>query len=263
MSRVIRDEERDVLEREIENPEYGALLMSLVAKDTFFQDFLAWRDVIAFMRDESSEDVEKNVVLRRIFEAHAEDRDSRWRTILLVIFWPGLKSVAIRYRNESEDENDSWGFVVGVFFDVICRIDVAKRPDRLVQKVINDTISTVRQIKHDEWERSIREISTDSEHLDINPAPPEVIEDDSEGVGESASRELFQKYMKINLIDETEFHLLVGTFVYGKSIQEYGEKAGISSEAAKKRRQRAIAKIRRYVEKKKNISRFLSPGGSF
>jgi len=65
--------------------------------------------------------------------------------------------------------------------------------------------------------------------------------------------ENFRKHVDAGRISETDFHLLVGTLVYGRRLSECAEDVGLNYQAAKKRRQRAGAAIRRFEElSKKN-----------
>jgi hypothetical protein len=58
----------------------------------------------------------------------------------------------------------------------------------------------------------------------------------------------FRHHLDAGRIGEVDFNLLVGTRVYGKLLRECAEEAGLSYQAAKKRRQRAEAAIRRAEE---------------
>ncbi len=58
--------------------------------------------------------------------------------------------------------------------------------------------------------------------------------------------ERLRQHMDTGRITEADFLLLVGTRVYGKSVADYAREAGMNYQAAKKRRQRAEAAIRRF-----------------
>lgn len=247
---VRKDQDREQLEGELESGEYRALLRLLQSRHHFPNRFRSWGDVLTFMREGSSQDPRKDEVLRPLFLAHTEDRNPRWRTILLAIFWPGLKSICIQRRGWDLEFETLWGNAVWAFLQTVCRLDVVKRPDRLVQKIINDTLSRLRIDYERERKHSSREVSTD----------PELIEDMAGGGGEidinaidlrskqETETNRFREHFQAGRIDETDFHLLVGTLVYGRLVRECGEEVGMTFQAAKKRRQRALAAICRFEE---------------
>jgi hypothetical protein len=250
MSRLPKDREREQLEQEIGTEEYRPLIERLQREHPFYRDFPAWRDVVAFMREGSSKDPLKDEVLRPILAAHAEDGDPRWRSILLVIFWPGLKSICIQRRGWDPEFEELWANAVWTFLHAVCRLDPAKRPERLVQKLINDTIWRLGQEYRRQRHRASTEIATD-------PHMIEVLAGGTEDPGFMAVElreaqelriERFREHMEAGRIGETDFNLLVGTRVYGRLLRECAEEAGISYQAAKKRRQRAEAAIRRFEE---------------
>ena len=248
MSRVSRNHEYQSLERELQGEHYQALLGRLQRTEPFLRRFATWADVVAFMRKGTSRDPLKDEILRPIFRAHGQDRDHRWRTILLVIFWPALRAIHYRKRAWDDDCDARWSNVTWAFLKVICRIDVARRPDRLVQKVVNDTIHVLYEGYRQEWDRSSREIATDPDELEKLAGAVEGIDFDAMDAREvrEAEVERLRSHMKAGRISEADFHLIVGTRLYGKLVREYAAEAGISFQAAKKRRQRAEAAIRRY-----------------
>ncbi|MCD6404319.1 MAG: hypothetical protein J7M19_00670 [Planctomycetes bacterium] len=243
-----RDQDRERLEQEIRGEPYTSLLRQLQQANAFLRRFGNWADIIAFMRNGTSRDPLKDEILRPIFQAHAEDEDARWRTILLVIFWPGLESTYYRKRAWDDNESERWSNVTWAFLQVICRIDVSKRPDRLVQKVINDTIHAVHDEYRREWDRTNCEIPTDPDLLEALAGAAE-----DAGMVEvliSEEREFqihrLREHMEVGCITETDLALIVGTRVYGRPLRECAEEADLSYEAAKKRRHRAEAAIRSF-----------------
>jgi len=250
MARPPKDKERERLEQEIENDEYRPLLERLHQEAPFLRGFSTWGDVVAFMRKGTSEDPLKDEVLRPILAAHAEDHDSRWRTILLVIFWPGLKSICLRRRRLDPELGELWANAVWAFLRAVCRLDLAKRPERLVQKLVNDTAGCLRVEYGLARHRAAIEIPTDPHLLELlaggaeHPGFAEVeFRDEQEG----QIRRL-REHLEVGRIGDTDFNLLVGTRVYGRLLRECAEEAGLTYEAAKKRRQRAEAAIRPFEE---------------
>ncbi len=161
-----RQEDRERLEQDLQRRAYQTLLRTLQRTHRFLRRFHRWADVIAFMRNGTSTDPRKDEVLRPIFEAHAQGRDPRWRVILMAIFWPGLESIHGQKRHWDPDPDERWQNVTWTFLQVLCRIDVTRRPDRLVQKVYNDTVHHLYDEYRRAWSRTSREVTADAEEID-------------------------------------------------------------------------------------------------
>jgi len=244
------DRDRERLESQLETDEYRKLLLSLQSTEPFLRRFATWTAVIAFMRAGTSTDPRKDKILRPIFRRHGGDRDPRWRTILLVIFWPGLESIAHRNCHWDEDPDELWQNVVWTFLQVICRVDLERRPARLVQKVVNDTIHYIYQGYERRWKRTNPELLTD-------PAELAALAGGVDGVAfavaclHEAHEQAIDRlttHLETGRITEADFLLLTGTRLYGQSVAEYARKAGLDYQVAKKRRQRAEAAMRRFEE---------------
>jgi len=247
MSSGSRQSDRQRLEREIAGAGYAALLGRLREKEPFLQRFASWAEVLEFMHRGTSRDPRKDLVLRPILQAHGEDRDPHWRTLLLAFFWPGLESIHSRRRRWDADPDERWQGIVWAFLRVVCRVDVRTRPDRLVQKLFNGTVRQFHKDCSREWARADVEVPTDPDHLDAVAvaAPQPRLEAEDE---RRAEVERLRRHLKAGRISETDFLLLVGTRIYGQSLADYARAEGLDYQAAKKRRQRAEAAIRPYEE---------------
>ncbi len=263
MASVSRERDRARLEQELQTDDYQHLLGRLQRNELFFQQFGTWADVIAFMRSGTSSDPRKDDILRPIFEAHTEDQDSRLRAVLLVIFWPGLESIHFQKRGWDPDPHERWQNITWAFLQVLCRIDLSKRPDRLVQKVFNDTVHRLFDEYRRTWNRTNHELATDPEELNALAGDTEGI--DLVGIElreaqESAIQRL-REHLEADRISEADFLLLIGTRVYGKSVVDYAREVGLDYQVAKKRRQRAEAVISRFEGNPCAARNGLSPRG--
>lgn len=240
--------DRERLEQELEGSAYQTLLRKLQQKHLFLRRFRTWADVIAFMRNGTSTDPRKDEILRPIFEAHAKDKDPRWRAVLLAIFWPGLESIHFQKRGWDQDSDERWQNIMWTFLQVLCRIDVKRRRDRLVQKVFNDTVHHLHDDYRREWLHADREVATDPVELTALAGVAEGIDFEGMDLREACGKQIdrLRGHLDAGRITEADFLLLIGTRLYGQSISEYARGAGLNTEAAKKRRQRAEAAIRRH-----------------
>jgi hypothetical protein len=203
--------------------------------------------VIAFMRRGTSRDLRKDQILRPIFEAHAEDEDPRWRAVLLAIFWPALGSIHFQKRHWDTDPDELWQSIVWIFLQVLCRVDVKRRPDRLVQKVFNDTVHRLCAEYRRVWNRADREVYPEPGQVEAmaDLKGVDLAEIDRRREQEAELKRL-REHLDAGRISEADFFLILGTRVYGRSIPDHARGTGLNPEAAKKRRQRAEAAIRRH-----------------
>lgn len=245
---VSRDADRKRLEREILDDEYQELLVGLGKEHPFLRGFADWGDVVAFMRSGPSRDPAKDAVLLPILRAHARDRDPRWRTILLVIFWPALESILRQKRHWDTDPDELWANIVWIFLQVVCRLDPSRRASRLSQKLFNDTVHRLHDEYRRAWSRAKREFAATPDEVDAIAGGIEwtgFAGIDLRDAQEHAIARLRQ-HADAGRISEADYLLLAGTRVYGRSVTDYAREAGLDYQVAKKRRQRAEAAIRRF-----------------
>ncbi|MDH5527832.1 MAG: hypothetical protein OEY97_11055 [Nitrospirota bacterium] len=245
MAYASRDRNREQLEKEIQGEGYQDLLRGLQEGEPFLRRFGNWDEVLAFMREGTSRDPHKDDILRPIFRAHRADGDARWRTLLMVIFWPGLASIHRQKRTWDPDPEELWQNVLWTFLRVVCRIDVDRRPVRLVQKVFNDTVHDLHEEYRRTWDRTQPERPWDDEIHVL--AVGHGIDFDRIALEELREAELrkLHGHRKAGRLGETDFLLLIGMRIYGESVADYARRVGVGYEAAKKRRQRAEATLRR------------------
>lgn len=198
------------------------------------------------MRDGISKDPLKDEVLRPIFEAHADDKDPLWRTILLVIFWPGLESIHWKKRFWDLDPDERWQNIVWTFLQVVCRVDIKQRPNRLAQKVFNDTVHRFYEECQRSWAPTNGEIFAEPEEIEFLAAGPEYSPVAAFELREAQELEIrrLREHVEAGRITEADYLLLVGTRVYGKPVADYAREKGLAYQAVKKRRQRVEAAIR-------------------
>lgn len=239
-----KDRDRERLEREIAAATYTSLLGDLQKTSTLLRSFRHWPEVVAFMRRGTSRDPAKDAVLLPILEAHAIDRDPRWRTILLLVFWPGLESIWCRRRHWDEDPEARWANVTWVFLRAVCRLDPSRRSTRLVQRLINDVFHGLYDEYRQAWNHSLRQVATDPELLTEMHRACDEWDAGADLRDEQAARiKHLEAHRDAGRLGEADFLLLVGLHVYGRSLGECAVEAGLSYEAAKKRHQRAMRAI--------------------
>lgn len=243
------------IESEIQGLGYQRMLHELTRDHLAMRQFVTWTEVIIFMRKGGSDDPEKDRILRGIFQAHCADQNPRWRTVLLAIFWPALISIHWQKRHWDADAENRWQNIIWTFLRVICRLNPALRPERLVQKIFNDTVHYLHDEYRCQWEKSTSEAVMDPEDMselqgeaDIDYAAIE------SRLSQSKEIEQLRAHYEANRLREEDFLLLIGTRVYGESMSDYAKAAGLNYQTAKKRRQRAESLIRKF-EKENSTSK--------
>lgn len=261
MAGVSRDRDRARLERELETDEYQELLRGLQGRESFLRQFATWADVIAFMRAGTSRDPRKDEVLQPIFKAHAAGEDPRWRAILLAIFWPGLESIHFKRRHWDDDADERWQNIAWTFLGVVWRVDVRRRRDRLVQKIVNDTVHRLHDEYRRAWNRTKREFTAAPEEIEALAGGAEDIDTAGFELRETQKVEInrLREHLEAGRITEAGFLLLVGTRVYKQSVADYARGAGLDFRVAQSRRRRAEASIRRYEKRLERSAGHASP----
>lgn len=261
MSGPSRDRDRERLERKIGSDEYVELIQDLKSDEPFLRRFATWADVIAFMRAGGSTDPAKDQILRPILRAHRENRDARWRTVLLAMFWPGLESICHKREHWDDSPDELWQNAVWTFLRVVCRLDERRRPARLVQKLVNDTIHKLHNEYRRRWDRTDPEILAGPKAIESLAGAGDGIDIEGIDLRQWHERELnrLRKHLDAERISESEFLLLVGTRLYGESVAEHARRMGLDYQVAKKRRQRAEARIRQCEKELRVSSETVSP----
>lgn len=248
MAQARHEQDLERLQKQLDQADFKWLLAGLRQANPTFIRFQTWMDVLAVMRVGDSRDCHKDDILRAIFQAHQNDQDPRWRTILLVIFWPALRSIFKQKARWDRDPEELWQNINWTFLRVIYRLDPRQRPYGLVQKVFNDTVRHLWDHYRGQYARTNREDATDPEILaEVASAKDDI---DYEAIGLRLAQEAEVRRLRGHLdsgrLTEEDFLLLVGTRVYGKSAAEYARENGLDSELMRKRRLRAEAAIRKH-----------------
>jgi hypothetical protein len=192
----------------------------------------------------------KDRALALIFRKHQSDRGSRWRSILLLLFWHDLEVIAKWSRSLDKDEPALWSNVLWSFHEVVWRLDPDQRRERIIQKVRNDTIHDLKLTYSSEPLRSGQFASLDRPSDPDDPPPFEPVAPVGSDWTEMQARleteagiRLLESLALRGVIAKRDLPLLLGTIIYGQTIVEWADESGVSRETAKKRRQRALARI--------------------
>ena len=231
-----------ILIQQMERPEFDELLDHCPA----LVWYRSWRCVVEFMHDKSADAPEKDAVLRNIVARHSDDHDPRWRTVLLAIFWPGLRSIARRRRGWDRDPDELWQNIVWIFMRAICRLDISRRSSRLAQKLINDVHHDLHDLYSRRWSRTAPEDLQPSGDFDSLPAvildaETWILRKEAQVHAHRRLRRMFEGADH----EATDALIVLATRLYDHALDETAKRFDLTYEAAKKRRQRAEDRLRR------------------
>jgi len=245
VAKTRRDGTRECLLRELEEAGFRELLGRLKQTHELFGQFGTWAEVIGFMHGHSADDPLNDEILRPILAAHARDGDPRWRHVLMAIFWPGLVSVQRRLRRMERSGTDCAHDVDVMFLEVLMRLDLERRSDRLLQLILNTTYRRLYKQYQRRNKRMGREIPTDPDAVVAMAGSCEGIDFDELDRRELAEQEIarYRELAARGVILPKDERLLVETRVHGLSVGEHARRTGQNYEALRKRRQRAEAAI--------------------
>lgn len=252
MSPFSQDQERESLQKELETKTYQEMLKQLKQSEPYLSEFASWGDVIAFMQEGSPRNPRKEGVLRSILQVHDQDRDPRWRTILLLMFWPALGKIQSQKAGWDEDPQERWHNVIWAFIMTVSNLDSEKIPERLVQEVINKTAYAA----HEEYRRirkhDDREVRAEQEELEALAGGVQGIDFDAIELREVQRAEVkrLRGHLEAGTINESEFMLLVSTRLYGEPLKDYARRMGFPYQYIKRRRLQVEDRIARKEKRK-------------
>ncbi len=225
---------------------YGPLLAGLRRQNQAFRTFKAWAEVVSHLQDRTTDGPGRDRILRPLLRANRTEADQRIQTVLLAVFWPGLVSIHRQKRSWDPNPEELWQSILCTFFEVTRRVDVAKRRERYLQKVYNDTVHRLHDRYRRLWNARNHEHAVSPTDLDA-VVGADGVDTDSIDLREAQRKKVehYRQCLHEGWITLEGFRLLLETRVHGKSLVHYARDWRISYEATKKRRQRAEAVIRR------------------
>ena len=230
------------MERELHGPGFRSLLRKLPARGE-----ASWEGIVSGMRNGPLGDPWKDRLLGEILGARRRDGDPRWNTVLLVIFWPGLRGLWSRKSTWDPDRNELWQNVLCTFLEILGRVDPAQRSSDLARKVLNDTAHHLHDRYRAIWKGLDRERSGDAERLNEVEAesgelPRKCLE--FQDLQEVAVRQL-RKQFALGRISKVGLMAIVETRIRGLTLVECARRSGVPYPTLRKRRLRAERALRR------------------
>ncbi len=235
--------ERDELARELET-ETALAMVRKIGRDVG-RGFDSWREVGDLLCSRTAPDEEKDSILRAVGIARDECPHPLWNSVYLYLFFPGLRGLHRAKRRWGEDgPEEFWQDLVAAFLESVRRFDVGRWPDRIAARLLGHTRKRLHRRCEPRWEARRSERPLEPRDLEIAGATPG-IDWASLELGEVRESELrsLAAARDSGVIGEADYHLLVGTCVYGRSSAEIARERGVSDEGLRKRKQRARAAV--------------------
>jgi hypothetical protein len=238
----------DRLLRSLESARYARLLADLQVDESPLQPYSTWAEVVDAILHLRGDSPVIDGVLAALLRHRHRDQE-RIATILLAGCYPLLYGIFKRRVTWDRDPEAVWQAVLVAACEVFARIDPAQRRVRLRQKIINDTAHRLYEGYCRVWRHAEREITglaaphgalVSDEHWD--DALLDVL-DQRDAEQRQASR--LARFRDAGIITSDDYLLVVGTRIYGRRVADQAVDLQLSYQAAKKRRQRAEAAIRR------------------
>ena len=213
--------------------------------------------VITFLQtpDPAQRDL-KDRILFGIFTAFRIDPDPLWSSFLTLIFLPMLSKLYNQksFYEDSGDTEDLWQQLYWCFLQSVHSLDPSRRPTGIAAKIKNDTRKRLYEHYRALWEshrayngmvdfvREIEPIVREHQLQRRHPFPTDEEETRMERLDE------LSVCLKARVIRDSEYQLLVAAEVEGFPLSCLAQRYGISYEALKKRRQRALSAIQKYLD---------------
>ncbi len=170
----------------------------------------------------------------------------------MAIFWPILIAIhrkSARYDSEYPDE--LWQKIYWYFSETIQSTDLQDREYPIASRIYLKLKDSVRDSYRSDWKHQKRLLN-----IDDDPFKNLIGDDPSVKVRVRDWISYFQYLQRKGLISEIDYHLIIGSVIYGESLHDCAFDLGLTYEIAKKLRQRALKKIR-------DIQKKLSPNRRF
>jgi len=245
------------LQNDIKTPSFKNIFRKHHPRIDQTGNLISPESVITFLHTPDLEKLElKDRILFGIFTAFKIDPDPLWMSFITLIFLPMLSKLYNQksFYEDSGDTEELWQQLNWCFLQTIHNLDPDRRPSGIASKVKSDTSKRLYEHYSAQWEsrkayrgmvdfvREIEPIVREHQLHRRHPFPADEDETQMERLDE------LSVCLKAGVIKDSEYQLLVATEVERHRLRCLAQRYGISYEALKKRRQRALAAVQKYLE---------------
>jgi hypothetical protein len=243
------------LEREVHSSDGSDFLQALSAEHPEFAGFDSWDAVLQFLHDPGECGAKKDFILRLVLSGR-QCRPVLCQAVLALAFWPALASLFSKRAaiTNASDQDDLWQEIYYAFVETINRIDISRRTERIATKIYGDTFSRF----HIAWSRRCNHYSHETSFADedlnffLGSAENQDITDYDNRDDVQGKIQQLRHCVQRGLISESDYTLLMGAVIYGRGLRELARSESLDYETAKKRRQRALQAVKKYLQNSEN-----------
>lgn len=248
-----RDEARRAFESAATREIHEVLLTALKPTYPDLQGFQSMHELMTLLRDPGADKDAKDRTLLALVKAHQAAPTSCAFTILSTAMFPMLDRLYHERLKGSEGDHDGlWASLYSAFLDALDGYPVARRPKRVAANIRGETMASLRKVATAEFARKkllaevlpLLESVPDEEKqfaLFELARPPKLEPGEIDLVQASA---MLDEFLQAGLLNEDDRALIVGVYAAGRTIGDIAVELHIGREAAKKRLQRAVERIR-------------------
>jgi len=215
------------------------LLQTVKLISRFYHRYNSLWDVVENARKNRWDDPIFDRILRPLIEMLKASSGEAWNSLMLALFWPAMLSLSGKFRSYDADEDARWSNVVLAFLRTVNNPVLFNRKRGLATKIYYDT-------RHRLFEIYLLP-------KDVATIPKKIIAEQIEfvirdNIARRWDRQRFVEKLNAILNSESitplEYNLIKGSLIYEEPLEICAESLGLTYEAAKKLRQRAVRKMK-------------------
>jgi hypothetical protein len=219
--------------------EHTELFAALCGRHPRLAAFGGWPELIATIRSGLPQDPATDELLWPVLQVSSQDRNEYWQAVILKCFWPSLWRLYERSRRWSQSAGDLWQDTLLAFLQVVRERDPNHHQQGVAQKILRWTRDRLRQSYRRHWRSARRQFSETDTGRVLDPSRiDEGFARIDMGDALKAEGRRLRGLRDEGLLSEADYRLLFCTRLLGEPLRSYAAKAGLSYEAARKRRQR-------------------------
>lgn len=225
--------------------------------DTPLAGFTCWEAARLWLDHAGARAAAADVVLGPILTAFKLQPDEVWHNILLLLFWRSLSRLDSVARRWDQNPDDAGSETASAFIQVLNRIDLAQRAEAFGQKIINDTWHDVRlhysraRAYDERFKLPVRNEEDDKDtqyEAGADPGEPDpafAMVDHRHDVAYVRAR--LRELVRQGILSRVDYLILIGCYLYGRRMDSMATRLGMTYQATKKRRQRALGQWKKYA----------------
>lgn len=261
-----RDEARRDLESNAARKVQNEYLNEAKTRHEALKQFETVDDLLALLRERDGDPDKKDAALLALVVEHQRGGGGRAFALLAVAMFPKLDRIynARRHPLDEDEYDDLWGRIVGAFAEALDRYPTGRRHRRVAANIEGETLAALRRARQrkDRCDTAALYFAADAVELqkELERTPDadmarelslgNLVQQGREAAPPPDAKELsaaarkLDRFVAAGLIGEEDRALILGVHLYERTLREVAEELGINREAAKKRYQRARARLR-------------------